>query len=295
MTRASAWRKLRERFSEKPASAPVAQITFDSDTQRTGLIDAVKGGWFRNDSHELFKGFPIAAEDVVLDLGCGAGGATLFCARQGASVIFTDSEAAKVEGVADKVAQTTAREARGIVSDSLPLPLPDATASRIVALEVLEHVEQPEAILAELNRVGKPGALYFLSVPAQQSEELQRELAPAGHFCAPNHINVFSAEAFAAAVQGAGLEIVSRHSYGFFWTLWMMIYWTTGKADGQTFEGATHDLLAPPFSPLLEEWSRLWLKTISLPGGELLRDKLDAALPKTQIILARKPGVPGAE
>lgn len=295
MSRPSAWRKLRERFSDRQPPATAVEIVFDSDTQRTGLIDAVKGGWFRNDSHELFKGFPISPEDVVLDLGCGAGGATLFCARQGASVIFTDSEAAKVEEVAAKVTQTNARESRGIVSDSLPLPLPDATASRIVALEVLEHVEQPDAILAELCRVGQPGALYFLSVPAQQSEELQRGIAPLGHFRSPNHINVFSAEAFASAVQGAGLEIVARHSYGFFWTLWMMIYWTTGKTEGRSFDGATHDLLAPPYSPLLEEWARLWLKTISLPGGELLREKLDAALPKTQIILARKPGVPGAD
>jgi ubiquinone/menaquinone biosynthesis C-methylase UbiE len=293
MSCSATWRRLREHFTDRQVPTPAAQLVFDSDTQRTGLIDAMKGGWFRNDSHELFKGFPITPEDVVLDLGCGAGGATLFCARQGASVIFTDSEAAKVEEVAIKVAQTNAREARGIVSDSLPLPLPDSTASRVIALEVLEHVERPEAILAELSRVGQPGAMYFLSVPAQQSEELQRDIAPLSHFRSPNHINVFSAEAFAGAVREAGLEVVARHSYGFFWTLWMMIYWTTGRAEGLSFEGATHDLLGPPYSPLLEEWSRLWLKTISLPGGEVLREKLDAALPKTQIILARKPGVSG--
>ncbi|WEJ72386.1 class I SAM-dependent methyltransferase [Pseudomonas sp. PSE14] len=292
MSRGAAWRRLRERFLDKPE--PAELIRFDSDTQRTGLVDAVMGGWFRNDSHELFKGFAIGPEDVVLDVGCGGGGATLFCARQGASVIFTDSEAEKVEALAGKVGETPARAARGIVSDSLPLPLDDATASRIVALEMLEHVEQPGAILSELNRVGQPGALYFLSVPAPQSETLQRGVAPDSHFQPPNHINVFSEADFGALVREAGLEIVSRHAYGFFWTLWMMIYWTTGKADGQSFEGATHDLLAPPYSPLLEEWSQLWLKTISLPGGELLREKLDAALPKTQIILARKPVVPGA-
>lgn len=292
MSGGTTWRKLRERFLDKPE--PVEQLRFDSDTQRTGLVDAVMGGWFRNDSRELFKGFPIAPEDVVLDVGCGGGGATLFCARQGASVIFTDSEAVKVEALAEKVRATPAREARGIVSDSLPLPLADGTASRIVALEMLEHVEQPGAILAELNRVARPGALFFLSVPASQSEALQRGVAPESHFQAPNHINVFSEDEFGALVRESGLEIVSRHAYGFFWTLWMMIYWTTGKADGQSFEGATHDLLAPPYSPLLEEWSQLWLKTISLPGGEMLREKLDAALPKTQIILARKPGVSGA-
>jgi SAM-dependent methyltransferase len=294
MSRSATWRKLRKRLFDAPAPTQGAGgIAFDSETQRAGLVDAVMGGWFRNDSRELFKGFSISPEDVVLDVGCGAGGATLFCARHGASVIFTDSEAAKVEALAAKVRLTPARAVQGVVSDTLPLPLDDCTASRVVALEMLEHVTQPAQILAELKRVGRPGALYFLSVPSQGSEELQRGLAPEGHFQPPNHINVFSAQAFGDLVREAGLEIVSRHSYGFFWTLWMMIYWTTGKVEGHSFEGATHDLLAPPYSPLLEEWAQLWFKTIALPGGEVLREKLDAALPKTQIILARKPGGAG--
>jgi ubiquinone/menaquinone biosynthesis C-methylase UbiE len=262
------------------------------DSRDCGLVDAVMGGWFQNATDELFRGFPITAEDVVLDLGCGHGGSTLFCARRGAHVIFTDSEAEKVDALREKVRETPARQAEGIVSNSLPLPLADNLASKIIALEVLEHVEQPLAILQELVRVGRPGAQYFISVPGQASEEAQRAVAPALHFESPNHINVFSREAFAELVESAGLIIETRDYYGFYWTLWMMLFWGTKRAEGHVFSGATHDQLEGPFHPLLNSWATLWHATITLPGGDKIRAALDQALPKCQIILARKP-MPG--
>ncbi|RMH82266.1 class I SAM-dependent methyltransferase [Pseudomonas sp. AOB-7] len=274
----------------EPASAPeTAAPGAAVDSRDCGLVDAVMGGWFQNDANELFRGFPIYADDVVLDLGCGHGGSTLFCARRGAHVIFTDSEAAKVETLCEKVRETPAREAQGIVSDSLPLPLPDCLATKVVALEVLEHVEQPLAILQELVRVGRPGAQYFISVPDQSSEDLQRAIAPPLHFESPNHIQVFSREGFAELVESAGLVVESRSYYGFYWTLWMMLFWGTKQADGHVFRGATHDQIEGPFHPLLDQWATLWHATIHLPGGEKIRDALDRALPKSQIILARKP------
>ncbi|UVE17945.1 class I SAM-dependent methyltransferase [Pseudomonas sp. LS44] len=258
-------------------------------TQNCGLVDAVRGGWFQNDSDELYRGFPISADDIVLDVGCGGGGASQFCARRGAHLIFTDSDAAKVEALRIALQHSAARQIEGIVSDSLPLPLADAHASRIIALEMLEHVERPADVLNELYRVGRPGALYFLSVPARESELLQQTVAPASHFQAPNHINVFSAEQFAELVSGAGLEIIERHSYGFFWALWMMFYWTAANAEGRDFTGATHNQLTAPYPSLVNDWSALWHAAIELPGGPALAATMDKTLPKTQIIIARKP------
>lgn len=286
-------RVLREWWSRRSGalnSAPDIGLPVPTVNSRDcGLVDAVMGGWFQNATDELFRGFPISADDVVLDLGCGHGGATLFCARRGAHVIFTDSEAAKVEALREKVRETPARHAQGIVSDSLPLPLSDGSVTKIVALEVLEHVEQPLAILQELVRVGQPGAQYFISVPDQSSEELQRAVAPSLHFESPNHIRVFSREDFACLVERAGLVIESRDYYGFYWTLWMMLFWSTKQAEGHVFSGATHDQIEGPFHPLLDQWATLWHETIHMPGGEKIRDVLDRALPKSQIILARKP------
>ena len=46
-----------------------------------------------------------------------------------------------------------------------PLPVPDASAHGVVLSEVLEHVREPYALLAEVARVLVPGGLAFVSTP----------------------------------------------------------------------------------------------------------------------------------
>ena len=94
----------------RPPVVPAAPPSTGAVSPRdVGLYDAMLDGWFLNDSGELLKGFAITAQDTLLDVGCGEGVATLFAVRQGASVIFTDSEHDKVRSLARQVeAQTRA-------------------------------------------------------------------------------------------------------------------------------------------------------------------------------------------
>lgn len=55
-----------------------------------GLIDMTLSGWLQKDSGHLLEGFPINANDKVLDIGCGSGGYTLFAGRQGAEIYVAD-------------------------------------------------------------------------------------------------------------------------------------------------------------------------------------------------------------
>ncbi|WP_211470175.1 class I SAM-dependent methyltransferase [Collimonas humicola] len=262
------------------------------DSRVCGFIDTVQSGWFQSDSGELLKGFPIAPADVVLDVGCGEGGATLFAARCGAHVIFSDTDADQVARLAANVANSPARGYQALVGDTNPLPLADGSVSRIVAMEMLEHVDDPAQVLAELVRVGQPGALYLLTVPDPVGEGLQKQLAPPSHFQKPNHIHVFERDAFAALVTGAGLEIEQRHASGFFWSIWMCLYWAdywADKSGADSAEGATRDNIKPPHSPLLNEWASTWYQLISLPEGARIKQVLDSVMPKSQAIIARKP------
>lgn len=259
------------------------------DSRICGLVDNVQSGWYRQDSGELLEGFPITPADVVLDVGCGEGGATMFAARCGAHVIFSDTDAAQVEKLAAKVAASPARGMQALVCDTDPLPLPDACASRIIAMEMLEHVDDPAQVLAELVRVGRPGALYLLTVPDPVGEGLQQQLAPPSHFQKPNHIHVFEREQFAAMVTAAGLEIERRHASGFFWSVWMCLYWA-GDAGANGADAATRDNIKPPYPPLLNQWADTWRQLISLPEGARIKQVLDSAMPKSQAIIARKPG-----
>ena len=56
------------------------------DSLMCGLFDAVAGGWYQQNSNELFAGYPIAQEDKVLDFGCGGGGAANDCGKTGADI-----------------------------------------------------------------------------------------------------------------------------------------------------------------------------------------------------------------
>lgn len=282
-------RRLLARWLPARAAQPSAESLATLSPRDVGLHDAVLDGWFLNDSGELLKGFAITAGDSVLDVGCGEGVATLFAVRQGASVIFTDSEHDKVRDLARQVEALGAKASLGLVSNSLPLPLADGCASKVVCMEVLEHIADPEPFMAELVRMGRPGAQYLLSVPAPAGEHLQKGIAPASYYQSPNHVQIFSAERFAALVQEAGLVIEHRQASGFFWVMGMIFFWAGERAAGRDPGGAVRDRIQPPFMPLMESWARTWQDLLTQPGGLAIKQTLDSFLPKSQVIIARKP------
>lgn len=273
----------------RPPAEPAPPSTAVVSPRDVGLSDAIFDGWFGNETGELLKGFAIAADDTLLDVGCGEGVATLFAVRQGASVIFTDSEHDKVRDLAQQVAAQTAAPFLGLVSNSLPLPLADGCANKIVCMEVLEHIHQPEPFMAELVRMGRPGAQYLISVPAPVGEHLQQGIAPAGYFQSPNHVQIFSAERFAALVEGAGLVIEHRQASGFFWVMGMIFFWASEQAADRHLDGAVRDRIQAPFPPLMERWASVWQDLLTQPDGLAIKRILDRFMPKSQVIIARKP------
>lgn len=241
------------------------------------LTDASLSGWFDREAGELFKGFSVNAEDSVLDIGCGDGTFIRFCAEQGAEVIFADIDAEKIANVERTLQGAAARAIQGLVTDANPLPLNDSRVSKVIAMEVLEHVEDPAQFMRELVRVGKPGAQYLLTVPDPLGESVQKHLAPAAYFEHPNHIRVFERDEFEKLVTDAGLIVERRAYYGFFWSVWWFFFWSC-KQD-----------LSPPWHPLLESWTKTWGQLLSTPDGPRIKEALDNAMPKSQAIIARKP------
>jgi SAM-dependent methyltransferase len=96
------------------------------------------------------------AAHEVLDLGCGLGGYSLELGRRGFAVRGLDVSAEYVE------------RARGLgveadVYDGAALPLDDGAVDTVVMLEVIEHLDDPAALLAEAKRVARRNVL--LSTP----------------------------------------------------------------------------------------------------------------------------------
>lgn len=271
-------------------AGPTRAAQQDVDPRFCGLMDAVKRGWYRLQTGELFAGFQVGRRDVVLDVGCGEGNAALFCARQGAHVVFSDSDACKIKALAEKMKETGARKFEAFVSDSLPLPLPDAYATKILCTEMLEHTPEPEKIMAELVRVGTPCARYLITVPDARSEQLQTPVADPLYFTAPNHIQIFDRERFIRLVEEAGLAVLRYDTWGFYWTVFMSLFWIAHRKD--PLRGAVLDSIRPPYPPVLQSWANTWAALMELEGSEALMESFDQYLPKTQVIVAGKSGEP---
>ena len=278
--------KLTSKLNPEKISRPTANAQNDVDPRICGLLDAVRRGWYQLETGELFIGFKVTKDDIVLDVGCGEGNAILFCAKQGSHVVFSDIDETKIKALIEKAKETKARKVEGFVSDTKPLPLPCEYATKILSMEMLEHTLTPENILAELVRVGKPGAQYFITVPDSRSEMLQKPVAKPIYFSEPNHIQIYDKENFVRLVENSGLKVERYDTWGFYWTVFMSLFWVVHQKE--CFDGAVLDCIGPPYHPVLQSWSNTWAGLMELNGSEKLLESFDKYLPKTQVIIARK-------
>jgi SAM-dependent methyltransferase len=248
-----------------------------ASARHVGVLDAQMSGWFRAETGELFKGFPVTSQDTVVDVGCGEGHHLSFCAKFSPRIIGIDIDHQALTVTRSALANSAARAIEFHEAAAERLPLEDALATRIICSEVLEHVDDPCQALAELNRIGAPGALYLLTVPDKASEELQSHVAPEQYFRKPNHVRVFERDALPRLATEAGLEVLSHSAYGFFWSVWWGLFWAC-KVDWRA-----------PNHPTLQHWSEAWAAFLDSPEGPKIKAGLDAFLPKSRVVLARKP------
>jgi SAM-dependent methyltransferase len=131
----------------------------------------------------------------IFDMGCGPG--NMLGRLQG------HGDAYGSDFSLDALAFARSKGFRYLLSgDSTALPFTSAAFDCVVALDVLEHIEDDRAALREIARVTRPGGVFLFAVPAFPA--LWRH-----HDVMYGHFRRYRRADFVARVQSAGLAVES--------------------------------------------------------------------------------------
>ncbi|MDC8974411.1 class I SAM-dependent methyltransferase [Mycobacterium marinum] len=155
---------------------------------------------------------------TVIDVGCGAGRHAFEAYRRGADVVAFDRDAAELRAVDTMLAamaQTgeapAAASAKVVLGDALALPYPDETFDCVIASEILEHVPQDDAAIAELVRVLKVGGTLAVSVPRWLPERVCWLLSDEYHSNEGGHVRVYRASELREKITRHPMALTHTH------------------------------------------------------------------------------------
>ncbi len=149
----------------------------------------------------------------VLEIGCGEGIGASVLAQKAASVVALDYSEQALK-VARESCGTGQIEFRSMKVP--PISFADREFDAVVCFQMIEHLERPEELVAEIRRVARDDAPALIAT-------LNKEEAPSDN---PYHLHEFTAEEF--------LDLLKAHfdsveMYGVFGDELFMRYWNSNR------------------------------------------------------------------
>ncbi|GMV42778.1 MAG: hypothetical protein AMXMBFR64_44940 [Myxococcales bacterium] len=139
----------------------------------------------------------------VLDVGCGTGATLAALAR----VVGAEGDVRGVEPDAGALEFCARRGLSGVVQGRAEaLPFDDGSFDLVLALDVIEHIEDDAAAVRELARVTRPGGAVLVTVPAHP-------LLWSRHDEALHHVRRYRRGELVRVLRGAGLRIETLSWY----------------------------------------------------------------------------------
>jgi len=227
--------------------------------------------------------------DRLLDLGCGFGRHAYEAARRGAKVVALDAGADEVRqvratfGAMFDAGELDPSETRfgSVRGDALRLPFADDAFDRVIASEVLEHIEEDVAAMRELSRVLRPGGTMAVTVPRAGPEVVNWMLSDAYHDVPGGHVRIYRRTTLERRLRTVGLVPVgAHHAHGLHAPYWWLRCLVGPDNDTHRAVAAYHRMLVRDI--------------VDAPRLTRAADRvLSPVVGKSLVVYLRKPPGPG--
>ncbi len=122
--------------------------------------DTIKFYLEHTDENEMF------ANKSVLDIGCGAGGKSLYYLSKGAESVVGIDVVEKYGNEAEDLRQKLNLEGfKFVCADAAVMPFEDNSFDTVIMNDAMEHVSKPLEVLQEVYRVLKPSGKVYINFP----------------------------------------------------------------------------------------------------------------------------------
>lgn len=214
--------------------------------------------WYAERRHLLARALRGLEPGRALDVGAAGGGNTRVLRRLG-------WDAAAIEYGSDGAQVAVERGLPTLRADATLLPLASGSADLVMAFDVLEHLIDDDACVAEVLRVLRPGGTFLVAVPADPR-------LWSAHDDAVDHVRRYTRDTLSKLLLSGGFEIASMES-------WMVLLrpvvaWRRRSATGSDLEEINPVVNAGLRAVITAE---RYLPVRNLPGVSLL-------------VTARRPG-----